>query len=61
MIIVKLEGSELLAFHDLLTELHEALEADEVHTLWVAVDDEGVKLKVNRSTWSPGRGEREDS
>lgn len=55
---VKIEGN---ALDHLLASLAELNNAGKIHTLRVAVDDEGAKFKVNEGVWSPGIGETVDN
>lgn len=52
--IIKLEGSEM-------EQLIDELEATQlVHTLRFAIDDGGVKVKINSGMWSPPLGKVEN-
>lgn len=54
--IVTLEGTDLVRFHDLIRDLDRAINDGSFERVQLMIDAEGIKIKPDRHTWSPGLG-----
>lgn len=56
MKLVELTGEAVDWLEAVAWAIVKASEADELHTVAVAIDSDGLKFKINYGTWTPGHG-----